>query len=235
MSDLKELADLLAPHNFRLTYENWCWSTHAPGWKDVWEIVKRVDRPDVGLCLDTFQTAGGEWADPTTKSGLIEGHESKEIMEKAFQQSLKDLAATVPAEKIYILQISDAYKPKQPLDPDPDDKGLRPRGRWSMNLRPVPFDGGYLPVVDVTKAVWETGFQGWFSMEVFDGGSEGDDQEWKDLPAYTEKAMRSLHRLLFMVAESRARDVRDQQTQELTTLLASGSPCYDSTNSQYGW
>ncbi|KAL2055225.1 hypothetical protein ABVK25_004563 [Lepraria finkii] len=24
VSDLKELADLLAPHNFRLAYENWC-------------------------------------------------------------------------------------------------------------------------------------------------------------------------------------------------------------------
>ena len=199
--DLKELADLLAPHKFRLAYENWCWSTHAPDWKDVWDIVKKVDRQNVGLCLDTFQTAGGEWADPTTKSGLLEKHESREEMEQRFHESLESLAATIPPEKIYILQISDAYKPKEPLDPKPDDSGLRPRGRWSSCLRPVPFDGGYLPVVDVTKAVLKTGFRGWFSMEVFDGGPDGQNEEWKDMPAYTKKAMKSHKRLLQEAAD----------------------------------
>ncbi|KAK0515080.1 hypothetical protein JMJ35_002459 [Cladonia borealis] len=202
VSDLKELADLLAPHNFRLAYENWCWSTHAPDWKDVWEIVKKVDRPNVGLCLDTFQTAGGEWADPTTQSGLLEGEESREAIEKKFQESLQSLAATIPPEKIYILQISDAYRPKTPLDSDPDENGLRPRGRWSSCLRPVPFDGGYLPVVDVAKAILKTGFRGWFSMEVFDGGPDGQDQEWKDMPGYTKKAMNAHERLLREVADA---------------------------------
>ena len=199
---MKELADLLAPHNFRLAYENWCWSTHAPDWKDVSEIVKKVDRPNVGLCLDTFQTAGGEWADPTTHSGLLEGEESRETMEKMFQESLQSLAVTIPPEKIYILQISDAYKPKEPLYPSPDENGLRPRGRWSSCLRPVPFDGGYLPVVDVGKAILKTGFRGWFSMEVFDGGSDGQDQEWKDMPGYTKKAMKAHERLLREVADT---------------------------------
>lgn len=202
VSDLKELADLLAPHNFRLAYENWCWSTHAPDWKDVWDIVKRVDRPNVGLCLDTFQTAGGEWADPTTKSGLLEGNGSKEEMENKLHESLKSLSATIPSEKIYILQISDAYKPKEPLNPNPDESGLRPRGRWSSCLRPVPFDGGYLPVTDVTKAVLQTGFRSWFSIEVFDGGPSGEDHEWKDFSAYTKKAMRSHERLLREVVDS---------------------------------
>lgn len=199
---MKELADLLAPHNFRLTYENWCWSTHAPDWKDVWEIVKKVDKFNVGLCLDTFQTAGGEWADPTTKSGLLESEGSRETMEKEYQESLKELAATIPPEKIYILQISDAYKPKEPLGPKPDQSGLRPRGRWSSCLRPVPFDGGYLPVTGFTKAVLETGFRSWFSMEVFDGGPSGQDQEWKDMSAFTKKAMQSHEKLLREAADS---------------------------------
>ena len=56
-SDLRKHADLLAAHNFRLAYENWCWATHAPTGKDMWEIVQLVDWPNVGLCLDTFQTA----------------------------------------------------------------------------------------------------------------------------------------------------------------------------------
>lgn len=202
VDDLKELADLLAPHNFRLAYENWCWSTHAPDWKDVWDIVERVDRPNIGLCLDTFQTAGGEWADPTTKSGLLETEGSREALEKKYEASLQNLANTIPSDKIYILQISDAYKPQEPLDPHPDESGMRPRGRWSSNLRPVPFDGGYLPVTGFAKAVLRTGFRGWFSMEVFDGGPGGGDQDWRDMEAYTGKAMRSHERLLKEAADS---------------------------------
>jgi len=193
VSDLKELADLLAPHNFRLAYENWCWSTHAPDWKDVWDIVRQVDRPNIGLCLDTFQTAGGEWADPTTASGKIESVGSEEL-EKNFQESLDDLSATVPGDKIYILQISDAYK-KQ-IQTQPDEGGLRPRAQWSMSLRPPPFDGGYLPVVRVAKAVLKTGFRGCFSMEIFDAGPDGTDQNWKDMPGYAKKAMMSHVQLL---------------------------------------
>ncbi len=201
-ADLRELADLLAPHKFRLAYENWCWATHAPDWKDVWKIVEKVNRPNIGLCLDTFQTASGEWADPTTRSGLIEHKGGRDTLEKQFHKSLEELAATIPQDKIFIFQISDAYKPEKPLDPNPDNSGLRPRGRWSSCLRPVPFDGGYLPVTDVVRAVLRTGFRGWFSMEVFDGGPQGDDQVWKDMSGYAKKAMQSHKRLLEEVAES---------------------------------
>lgn len=120
----------------------------------------------------------------------------KEDVQARFQQSLRNLSLTIPAEKIYILQISDAYKPKEPLDPQPNENGMRPRARWSSCLRPMPFDAGYLPVVNFTKAVLNTGFRGWFSTEVFDGGPYGDDHEWKDMPGYTKKAMRAHERLL---------------------------------------
>ena len=163
--------------------------------------MKKVDCVNVGLCLDTFQTAGGEWADPTTKSGEREDI-SREELTKKYDESLETLAATVPAEKIFILQISDAYKPNQPLDPKPDTDGLLPRARWSMNLRPIPFDGGYLPITKFTKAVLQTGFRGWFSMEVFDGGPTGHDEEWKDMHGYTRRAMRSHERLLKEAADT---------------------------------
>ncbi|KAL8708416.1 MAG: hypothetical protein Q9220_006706 [cf. Caloplaca sp. 1 TL-2023] len=71
-SDLRKLCDMLSPHGFRLAYENWCWATHAPDWRSVWSIVQKVDRPNIGLCLDTFQTGGGEWGDPCTDSGVRE-------------------------------------------------------------------------------------------------------------------------------------------------------------------
>jgi len=193
VTDLRELADMLAQNNFRLAYENWCWSTHAPGWKDVWQIVSAIDRPNVGLCLDTFQTAGSEWADPRTQSGLIEGV-PEDVLRKNFAASMDELARTVPAGKIYLLQISDAYKVSPPLE-DTTIAGLRPRGRWSHDFRPMPYDGGYLPIEDVAKAVLKTGFRGWFSMEIFDHGRQGKGKKY-EMDAFAKQAMENMQKLL---------------------------------------
>ncbi|KAL1304631.1 hypothetical protein AAFC00_003595 [Neodothiora populina] len=197
VKDLQELADMLAKHNFRMAYENWCWSTHAPTWADVWDIVKKVDRPNVGLCLDTFQTAGYEWADPTTESGLLD-KPMEQLMEE-FDQSMDSLAKTIPADKIYLLQISDAYKPKTPFDKGVDESGTRPRGRWSHDLRPLPFQG-YLPVVEVAKAVLKTGFRGWFSYEVFDGGPDGKGKDY-EMDDFLATAMDTQKKLMHACAE----------------------------------
>ncbi|CAI6341724.1 unnamed protein product [Periconia digitata] len=192
--DLQQLCDMLKEHGFKVAYENWCWSTHAPDWKDVWRIVKEVDRDNIGLCLDTFQTAGGEWADPTTESGLLEDVSKIELIER-FQQSLDDLKFTIPGDKIYLLQISDGYQVPEPLSKGPDESGTNPRGRWSSDRRPLPYNGGYLPVVDVTTAVLRTGFRGWFSYEVFDAGAEGKGRN-VDIVAYAKAASNVHNRLL---------------------------------------
>lgn len=199
-SDLAELADLLKAHNpnFRIGYENWCWATHAPTWRDVWEIVQLADRPNIGLCLDTFQSAGGEWGDPTTKSGLVEeGGSSKEEVEIKWRASVRELTKTIPADKIYFFQISDAYRMDPPLAPHPepnDESGTRPRGRWSHDYRPLPYDGGYLPIADFTRAVLETGFRGWFSVEVFDGQFE--EKYGGDLGKFADKARDTTRKLI---------------------------------------
>ncbi|CAG9992105.1 unnamed protein product [Clonostachys byssicola] len=192
--DLAELADLLAERGYRLAYENWCWATHATTWKDVWDIVQRANRDNIGLCLDTFQTAGGEWGDPTTSSGKLENGLTEAELDETFRKSLQELSNTVPADRIYFLQISDAYRMAKPLSREPDESGLRPRGRWSHDYRPLPFDGGYLPIEDFVKAVLATGFRGWFSIEVFDGQFEkkyGDN-----LFKFAEKAMEGHRRLI---------------------------------------
>ncbi|KAI1334680.1 3-dehydroshikimate dehydratase [Xylariaceae sp. FL0016] len=189
--DLAELADLGAERGLRVAYENWCWATRAPDWRDVWRVVREADRPNLGLCLDTFQSAGGEWADPTTASGLLEGMEKAEL-ESRWAGSLAELARTIPPEKIYILQISDAYKMSPPLEAQEKD-GLRPRGRWSHDYRPLPYDGGYLPVQDFLNAVLATGFRGYLSMEVFDGKGP---EKYDDMGEFCKKAMSSLGKLL---------------------------------------
>ncbi|KAL0056808.1 hypothetical protein AAF712_016581 [Marasmius tenuissimus] len=191
--DLRELADMMAEKGFRIAYENWCWATHAPKWKDVWEIVKKVDRSNVGLCLDTFQSAGGEWGDPTTQSGLLEGL-SRAQLEERWKQSLAELSSTVPADKIYLLQISDAYKMDPPLEAKVIKEDLRPRGQWSHDYRPLPYNGGYLPVKDFLRAVLDTGFRGYLSVEVFD--PEGQQRAPGNMHTYAQIATDSLQKLV---------------------------------------
>ena len=197
--DLAELADMLAEKGFRLAYENWCWATHAPKWRDVWEVIKLTGpRDNIGLCLDTFQSAGGEWADPTTGSGVLEEEGvSAEKLQESYTESLRELALTVPAEKIYFLQVSDAYKVDPPLDKEPDsESGLRARGRWSHDYRPLPYDGGYMAkqIEEFTGAVLSTGWKGWISVEVFDGKFK--EKYGEDLNGFAQKAMESCKRLL---------------------------------------
>jgi sugar phosphate isomerase/epimerase len=115
-------------------------------------------------------------------------------LQKDFYASLRELSATVPKDKIYLLQISDAYKMDPPISSEPNESGLRPRGRWSHDYRPLPFDGGYLPVVEVTKAVLGTGFRGWFSVEVFDGQMQ--EKYGDDTAGIAKKAMVMHHRLM---------------------------------------
>lgn len=201
-ADLAALGDLLAEKGFRLAYENWCWATHAPHWKDAWTLVRAADRPNVGLCLDTFQTAGGEWGDPRTASGRIEtGGLSAEELDMSYTISLQELSRTVPADKIYILQVSDAYRVSPPLEDKPDRSGLRPRGRWSHDYRPLPYDGGYLPIAKVLEAVLATGFSGWLSVEVFDGQFESKYGD--DLGKFAARAEKGLDRLLEEVDQKR--------------------------------
>ena len=159
-----------------------------------------LDRDNFGLCLDTFQSAGKEWADPTTKSGLLEDGRSAEQITKDWEASCQRLAETVSAEKIFVLQISDAYRPAKPISTE-TIYGVRSRKRWSNDFRPFPFEG-YLPVVAFTKAVLKTGFRGWFAYEVFDhSGPDGKGKEYA-LDDYAEQGIQVQRKLMDACAES---------------------------------
>ncbi|GAA6022816.1 hypothetical protein JCM8202_003721 [Rhodotorula sphaerocarpa] len=198
VGDLQKLCDRLKKEGFRVAYENWCWSTHAPNWKQAWKLIEAVDRDNMGYNPDSFQIAGAEWADPTAQDGLVEAASDSE-RNKRFEASLEELATTIPGDKIYFYQISDAYRVQPPLEKKTID-GLRPRGRWSGAYRPVPYSDGYLPVEQVTRAVLRTGFRGIFSLEVFDGGKEGKGKE-VDFGEFAQDAMLSVQKLLDAVAE----------------------------------
>lgn len=173
-------------------------STHAPTWKEAWQLIEAVDRDNIGYNPDSFQIAGAEWADPTREDGLVEAA-SDEERDARFQRSLDELAQTIPGDKIYFYQISDAYKVEAPLEDKAIDE-LRPRGRWSKAYRPVPYAGGYLPVEKVTRAVLQTGFRGICSLEVFDAGKEGKGKD-VNLDEFAQDAMLSIQKLFEAVAE----------------------------------
>jgi sugar phosphate isomerase/epimerase len=192
--DLKGLADMLAEEGFKLAYEPRCWATVSSTWKDGWEVVKAVDRTNCGLCLDTFQITASEYADPTTANGLHGGIPPGELG-KNFGDSLYEMATTVPAEKVYLLQISDAWRPKVPLSAEMDVKDVKLKKWWSSNYRPLPFEGGYFPVIELARKVLDTGARSWWSIESFDGGRDGKENREPDLEMFSKKAFASLTRL----------------------------------------
>jgi len=204
VKDLRELADLAAERGMRIGYENWCWAAYNDTWKDVWEICKAVDRPNFGLCLDTFQTTGLEWADPSTKDGLLDGFASDQERNASLTKSLNELADTVPADKIFYFQISDATRMLPPLDEKhPAWDGETPaRGLWSHDYRPLPYEtdkGAYLPVEECTAAILRTGYRGPFSYEVFYGEDMKKDDT--DVPARWTKNSMACHKRLMAACE----------------------------------
>lgn len=60
---------------------------------------------------------------------------------------------------------------------------------------PTSYDGGYLPIVEFVRTVLDTGFNGWLSVEVFDGRFE--DKYGDDLRGFARKAMESYRKLIF--------------------------------------
>lgn len=53
-ADLAELADLAAQRGFRIGFEALAWGRHVHDWMQAWDIVRRADRPNLGVVLDSF-------------------------------------------------------------------------------------------------------------------------------------------------------------------------------------
>lgn len=82
------------------------WGSHARAVhaEHANESVAPVDRPNFGLCLDTFQITGREWADPSEPDGLLAGFASAEERNAALTKSLNELSTTIPGELRLVLR-----------------------------------------------------------------------------------------------------------------------------------
>ncbi|KAL7277108.1 hypothetical protein ACG7TL_008953 [Trametes sanguinea] len=207
--DLRQLADEAAAQDppIRIAYELWAWGIHVNTWEHTWEVCKRVDRPNFGLCLDTFQICARAYADPTTADGLLRDPPAGSANTQ-LASSLRALSTTVPPEKIFYFQISDGSRRATPdaLRKAAKEQGIDPLYAWSNAWRPLPYMdtvcpradkdswGGYLPVADVCEAVLKTGWKGPWSYEVF--YEEDMSREDSAIPAKWAKAAMSSHQLL---------------------------------------
>ncbi|KAE8351008.1 xylose isomerase-like protein [Aspergillus coremiiformis] len=168
VSDLREIADLGLQQSppFRFVYEALAWGNHINTWEDSWEIIERVNRPNFGICLDTFNIAGRVYADPSSPTGKAPNADAD------LQASLTRLRSRVDLSKVFYIQIVDGERLSAPLDESHPFyvKGQPARMNWSRNARLFAFEedrGGYLPVLDVARAFFDLGFEGWVSLELF--------------------------------------------------------------------
>ncbi|KAI1343048.1 xylose isomerase-like protein [Xylariaceae sp. FL0016] len=168
-SDLRELADLGLRESppVRFAYENLCWSTRVDTWEGAWDVVRRVDRPNFGLCLDTFNIAGRVWGDPASTDGRTPNADAD------LAASLDRMVKEVDVKKVFYIQVVDAERLASPLvEGHPFYDAAQPaRMSWSRNARTFMYEedrGAYLPAEKVAKAIVDgLGYKGYVSMELF--------------------------------------------------------------------
>ncbi|KAJ5583119.1 hypothetical protein N7535_001739 [Penicillium sp. DV-2018c] len=162
-ADLAEAADVAFP--VRIAYEALAWGTYINTWEDSWDVIKRANRPNLGICLDTFNIAARLWANPTDPTGRLPAKADQDL-----QESLDRLVREVDPARVMMVQLADGER-VDPQTPFLHAPGLPTLLAWSRNARLFPFEeelGAYLPIREVTDAcINGLGYTGWVSMEVF--------------------------------------------------------------------
>ncbi|KAJ3720407.1 xylose isomerase-like protein [Lentinula raphanica] len=186
----RQLGALAERYGVRIGYEPLSWGTVVDNWMQVWDIVKRVDRENVGVLLDSFNTLGNQYADPGQPSMIRKGQTLEGML-----SNLEEMTRTIPAEKIFFYQIADAIRPAEVCV---DDDNMPRRMKWSRACRvfpcePPPLDDfmedtfsdpenppsgywGFLPVVQMTTLLHRMGYRGWWSLEVFNKSLQESDK-----------------------------------------------------------
>lgn len=126
--DLRMLGDLAKQYGVRVAWEPICWGRWIKDYREAWDIVRKVDHPQIGLVLDSFHVLG-------------------------LKLPVEPIA-DIPKEKIFIVEVADL--PGGTLD----------FLEISRSFRLFPGEG-VTPVRDFMKQVFKTGYDGIYSVEVF--------------------------------------------------------------------
>jgi len=207
--DLQALAVEAASQNppIRIAYEMWAWGTYVNSWEHVWEICKRVDMPNFGMCLDTFQISATHYASAVALPSSL--NNTVPPPQTTLASSLEALTSVLSehTSKIFYLQISDgALVDPSTLSKKAAEQGIHALYAWSNEYRPLLFQGdglgGFLPVMNVISAVLRTGWRGPWSYEVF----YAEDQKKGDLDVPVRWAMQAMschEHILQMLSDGR--------------------------------
>ncbi|KAJ5130805.1 uncharacterized protein N7515_006844 [Penicillium bovifimosum] len=165
-ANMKRLGLLAQRYNVQVAYEAPAFGVHLNTWQQIHEIIRLVDLPNVQHCLDTFHVAAIEAGDPFNATAPIRAGGITSL-----HQSLDEMKRTVMPHQIAYLQLSDATvaDPSQACYPR-RDLNQPPYMTQSRNCRIFPCEerrGGVLPAIEVAQAVFDLGYTGWVSMEVF--------------------------------------------------------------------
>ncbi|KAK9234911.1 xylose isomerase-like protein [Lipomyces kononenkoae] len=169
VEDLLEIAELGQKENpqVRFAYEAISWAAHKNTWQQSWNIVKQANHPNLGLCLDTFHIVARIWADVTRESGI------RPNANKLLAADLRECAAEVPVDKVFLIQLSDAERLHKPLDAAHEwfSPEIPSNMIWSRNTRVFPYEtdhNAYLPIEKIVHSwVYDWGYRGWMSYEVY--------------------------------------------------------------------
>lgn len=89
-ADFADLGERAAARGLRIGYEARAWGRHVSDYRDAWEVVRRADRANVGLILDSFHT----------------------LARKLSPESIR----AIPADRIFHVQLADAPQIEMDLE-----------------------------------------------------------------------------------------------------------------------
>ncbi|KAI5242629.1 xylose isomerase-like protein [Aureobasidium subglaciale] len=201
--ELQQLADLASFGSpvVKIAYEPMSWGICYPTWETALRLANLVDRPNFGICLDTFHIGTRLWGSPLVASGKYLNADAH------LADSLRRFVAEFPLEKLFFVQLSDAELLDPPLSTSHPwyVEGEAAEFTWSKHARPFPLEndmGGYLPVAEILKAwVADKGFTGWISFESFDRRMADESYDPK---VAAVRARQSWQKILPLILPARA-------------------------------
>ncbi|KAK5653040.1 hypothetical protein OQA88_9326 [Cercophora sp. LCS_1] len=182
VSDLREVAEMGMASNppVRFVYEALGWGTRVSRWEQAWEVVERVDMPNFGICLDTFNIACAIYADPASEDPrrAVPGGEEE------VRASMRRLVERVDPAKVFYVQVVDAKRLEEPLVEGHEYfvEGQPARMSWSRKCRLFYGEfgrGAYLPVREIAMSIFGErglGWEGWVSLELFNERMSDEDE-----------------------------------------------------------
>ncbi|KAK7191804.1 hypothetical protein DPSP01_007159 [Paraphaeosphaeria sporulosa] len=191
--ELQDLADLAAAADpqIGIAYEPMGWSILHKSWESALAFTKLVDRPNFGICIDSFHVASLLWGDPSHASGKYPD------ADRILAASLARLVRELPLEKLFYVQLSGGerflpvYSSRHPWYLEGEAKEFT----WSRNARPFPLEAelrDYMPVVEILQAIVQSGYRGWISLETFDRRMREPDFDIETAAARAETSVKRL-------------------------------------------